>query len=175
MPQRHAIRFHLRAGTGDAHDRVDHAFAGYDLGDAGSYATFLTAHARVVLPLERALDAGALWPEWAARGGLLRADLAALGVAVPYADAVDAGTEAERWGLLYVLEGSRLGGAMLARGVPDGLPAAYLGAVHGPGDWRTIRAAIDAAAVDRDDAWRERMTAGALASFDLYARAAVTD
>lgn len=170
----------LRAATRGAHETVDAAFGGYDLTTRDGYRDFLIAHARALPVAEARMRTLAFARTLTPRTPLLAADLAALGVAMPAPAAADTAPDtapdtAAAWGTLYVVEGSRLGGAMLARGVPDGLPAAYLGAVHGPGDWRTIRAAIDAAAVDRDDAWRERMTAGALASFDLYARAAVTD
>jgi len=169
MPQRHSVRFHLRAGTAAAHERVDAAFGAQDLADPAAYAAFLTAHARVVLPLEAVLEAGALWSEWQARGGLLRADLAMLGQTVPGGVAMTVATAAERWGLLYVLEGSRLGGAMLARQVGAGLPAAYLGAVHGAGSWARFGDAIEAADGGAD--WRAAALAGALRGFALFERA----
>lgn len=128
------------------------------------------------------------------RAPLVAEDLSALGVAMPAPLAFRApaetgarsharrpcdpglppshGEEAAAWGTLYVVEGSRLGGAMLARRVPAGWPAAYLGAVHAPGGWRAIRAAIDAAGAKRDREWREAMVAGARETFALYARAA---
>jgi heme oxygenase (biliverdin-IX-beta and delta-forming) len=73
----------LRAGTAEAHDRVDTAFAAFDLADRESYAAFLQAHAEVLLPLEEALDAAgaeALVPDWPdrKRGALLVEDLAFL-------------------------------------------------------------------------------------------------
>jgi heme oxygenase len=106
------------------------------------------------------------------RAPLLAADLAALGAALPDALSLPEGDAAMAWGALYVVEGSRLGGAMLARQVPAGWPAAYLGAVHPPGGWRAVRAAIDEAAAGEDDRWRDALVAGAMETFDLYARAA---
>lgn len=106
------------------------------------------------------------------RTPLLAADLAALGLTMPDAPASPAADLAAAWGALYVVEGSRLGGAMLARQVPAKWPSAYLGAVHPPGGWRAIRAAIDDAAAGEDDRWREAMVAGAVETFDLYYRAA---
>lgn len=169
MHQRHPIRFFLRDGTATWHERVDAAFAGHDLTDGDSYRAFLTAHARVVLPLEAVLDETALWPEWQARGDLLRADLAALGGAVPPALPVAAGSAAARWGLLYVLEGSRLGGAMLARQVGAGLPTGYLSAAHRDGSWGRFGDAIEAAAGDAD--WRADALEGAIRGFTLFAQA----
>jgi heme oxygenase len=109
----------------------------------------------------------------APRTPLLAADLADLGRAMPtpLAFAEDA-DEAACWGCLYVVEGSRLGGAMLARQVPETLPARYLGAAHPPGQWRAIRDAIDAAGEGKDAGWRARLVEGALACFALYEAAA---
>lgn len=89
--------------------------------------------------VEQALDdagfADALddWPE-RKRAGAVAADLAAIGEAPPpplAAPPLD--TPAARWGAAYVVEGSRLGGALLARSVPDNLPKSYLGSTQPPG------------------------------------------
>jgi len=152
----------LRAGTAAAHERVDAAFAGFDLRDRDSYAAFLRAHAEVVLPLEEALDdAGAerIAPDWPERkrGALLREDLAFLRKAVrpepvegrlATSDEVDGEPPFDRLranggiaalaGALYVLEGSRLGGRFLARQVPQTFPRAYLDANQPPEKWRNL-------------------------------------
>jgi heme oxygenase len=152
---------------------VDHAFGSLGLNDHAHYARFLTAHARALPVAEAWMCALPFARTLAPRTPLLAQDLAALGLAMPAPVPLeDADDDAARWGVLYVVEGSRLGGAMLARAVPAGLPGAYLGAVHPPGQWRTIRAAIDAAGDGQDADWGERLVAGALACFDLYARAA---
>ena len=169
MPQRYPVRFFLRDGTATWHERVDAAFAGHDLADRDSYGAFLIAHARAVLPLEAALDGAALWAEWQPRGDLLRADLGTLGLDVPTAMDVEPGSAAARWGLLYVLEGSRLGGAMLARQVGAGLPVAYLAAAHRDGSWGRFGDAIEAAAGDAD--WRAAALDGAIRGFGLFERA----
>jgi len=69
-----------------------------------------------------------------------------------------------------VLEGSRLGGAVLARRVPAELPRAFLGATHPPGAWRELLARIDrcglAPQVQGD------CTAAAKAVFRAFERAA---
>ena len=148
---------------------MDAAFAGHDLADRDSYGAFLIAHARALLPLESALDGAALWPEWQPRGDLLRADLATLGLDVPPAMAVEPGSVAARWGLLYVLEGSRLGGAMLARLVGAGLPVAYLAAAHRDGSWGRFGDAIESAAGDAD--WRAAALDGAVRGFTLFEQA----
>ena len=79
---------------------------------------------------------------------------------------------ARQWGALYVVEGSRLGGGLLAKRVGAGLPVRYLSAIHEPGEWRAIRHAIDEVAEGRDAAWTAQMIAGAEATFALYEEAA---
>jgi heme oxygenase (biliverdin-IX-beta and delta-forming) len=160
----------LRSATGPAHDAVDQLYGRFDLSDRTSYTAFLTAHARALPAVEDAL-AGAAVPPWRPRRALLAADLSDLGTHVPSALPFAAPADtAAAWGMLYVIEGSRLGGAMLARQVGEGLPARYLAARHQSGEWRALLAGIDAAA--DDDAWVARAVAAARATFDLYGRAA---
>ncbi|MDP5278796.1 biliverdin-producing heme oxygenase [Sphingomonas sp. DG1-23] len=147
----------LRAGTAEAHDRVDRAFAGFDLTDRQSYAAFLRAHAEVVLPLEAALPGVQITPDWEERkrGALLREDLAFLRHPGESRDLVQQAAsfapgdpgfrgvdgkwdEAAIAGALYVLEGSRLGGRFLARQVPPSFPRAYLDADQPPEKWRNL-------------------------------------
>jgi heme oxygenase len=163
----------LRSRTAAAHEVVDAAFGGYDLRDPTDYRRFLMAHARA-LPVAEA-RAAAVWPELRRRTPLLAADLAALGVASDLASVTEADAGAGQFGALYVVEGSRLGGGLLAERVADEMPRAYLSATHEPGEWRAIRAAIDAAASGRDAAWHQALVAGALETFDLYAAAAAAE
>jgi heme oxygenase (biliverdin-IX-beta and delta-forming) len=139
----------LRAGTAEAHDRVDAAFAAFDLTDRDSYAAFLRAHADVVWPLEDALPGERIVPDWEdrKRGALLREDLALLRTVRPEpvegpASASDGlggnGDLAAIAGALYVLEGSRLGGRFLVRQVPAGFPRAYLDADQASEKWRNL-------------------------------------
>jgi heme oxygenase len=133
----------LRAATAAHHDRVDAVFSQADLTDREGYGRFLQAQAAAYLPVEAALEragAAALVPNWAARrrAASLTTDLAALGLAVPH-EAPDIAFQgaAEVLGGVYVLEGSRLGGALLARGVPAEFPRGFLA----PGDsaeWRHL-------------------------------------
>jgi heme oxygenase len=136
----------LRAGTAEAHDRVDAAFAAFDLADRGSYATFLRAHAEVVLPLEAALPGARIVPDWEdrKRGALLREDLTFLRNPLPHhpresaEDDWELDTDPAIAGALYVLEGSRLGGRFLSRQVPRGFPRAYLDADQASEKWRNL-------------------------------------
>ncbi|OWK32967.1 biliverdin-producing heme oxygenase [Sphingomonas mucosissima] len=163
----------LRARTAASHEAVDSVFGINDLADPVSYRRFLEAHARALPEAES--RAAAIWPALRRRAPLLEADLRALGVAATLPISTDSNPAPEHWGALYVVEGSRLGGGLLAKRVGPGLPAAYLSAVHQPGEWRAIRQAIDAAAVDRDEDWLSQMVAGARATFDLYEAASAPE
>jgi heme oxygenase len=164
----------LRAATRSNHDAVDAAFSSFHLADADGYGRFLTAHARALPAVEAALAGVDGLPPLRSRTLLLQADLDALGLAVP--DTLPLPTPSDQgsaFGMAYVIEGSRLGGGLLARQVPAGLPHAYLSAVHLPGEWRAFGQALDGAAVDDD--WVTSALTGAKRVFDLYAQAAATD
>lgn len=150
----------------DDHQRVDAVYGCYSLDSASDYRAFLTAHARAVGALE-ALAAPA-----APRLPLLWEDLAALGAPFPRALPVAApNAPGFVWGLRYALEGSRLGGAMLARQVGEGLPKAYLSAAHGQGEWVQFQREMDNAAADGDAHWLDEAMLGARAAFALFEQA----
>ncbi|MCU6454383.1 biliverdin-producing heme oxygenase [Sphingomonas sp. A2-49] len=167
----------LRAATAVDHQRVDDRFGGFTLDDADDYRRFLLAHGRALPAVEAVLaqagDEEAL-PSWRPRTALLAADLAALGQPLPVPLAFEARGPA-RWGALYVIEGSRLGGQLLARAVPAGLPASYLAARHAAGEWRALLAALDVRAAAGGAEWAAAALAGAQATFALYGRAADQD
>ena len=100
---------------------------------------------------------------------MLVSDLAALNVGMPDPLPFDLPSqEAATWGALYVAEGSRLGGQVLARGIAAGLPHAYLSARHAPGAWRALLASLDARAATAVPGWREDVVDGAQATFALF-------
>jgi heme oxygenase len=162
----------LRTRTRVLHDRVDAAFAALSLADEADYRRFLHAHALALPPAEAMLATATDLPGWLPRAPLLAADLADLGAGMPAAlDFAAPRSAAAAWGVFYVVEGSRLGGAMLARQVGAGLPRRYLAAAHRTGEWKAQREAIDMADAGTA-AWIEQAVAGADACFALYARAA---
>lgn len=170
---RAGLRETLRVATRDLHDLVDAAYARFDLTDRDDYGAFLSAHARVLPGVEAALDGAPVYPAFEPRSALLGLDLAALNISMPPLPALTkVQDDAARWGMLYVLEGSRLGGAMLARRIADGLPAAYLGAVHDRGGWRAFQRALDAAGAAQDQAWTDRAVEAARQLFNAFALAA---
>ncbi|HEX4506770.1 MAG TPA: biliverdin-producing heme oxygenase [Alphaproteobacteria bacterium] len=165
------IRQILRTATARHHERVDAAFAGFDLRDAGSYRCFLSAHARVLPGAENAIHLP--WDGWTRRAPLLLRDLSDLGAAPEPSPANLSMTEpAAQWGCLYVLEGSRLGGSVLAQRVVAGLPTRYLSAGHTGGSWRIFQTALEAAAGPAETAWIEAAVAAARSVFELFEEAA---
>jgi len=169
--RRNIVHAQLRERTAAAHDAVDASFGRFDLHDRGGYADFLRAHAQVLPDLEARLAPTDLIPGWVGRTDQLTADLTALDIPPPPAVPVELpASAAARWGALYVLEGSRLGGAVLARQVDPAFPHAYLSAVHGPGRWQHILSAIADAA--DGPCWIDQAVAGARAVFTAYLRAA---
>ena len=164
----------LRAATRSNHDAVDASFGRFDLTDRAGYARFLAAHARALPAVEAALADMPGLPHLRPRAPLIEADLAALGFSLPALLPLPTPDDpATAFGMAYVIEGSRLGGGMLARQVPADLPHAYLSATHLPGEWRTFGHALDTAATD--EAWTARAIAGAKRVFDLYAESARQD
>lgn len=165
------IREILRAATRSYHARVDAAFGSFGSATPDGYAHFLLSHARILPRAETLIVPGELLGSWTGRTAALQADIAALGLAMPAPVEFTLSVgQAVRWGALYVIEGSRLGGAMLSRNVPKGLPSAFLSAAHAPGGWQRIVEALERA--DRGPQWRAEAVAGACAMFDAYAAAA---
>ncbi len=158
----------LRERTMAAHARVDVAFSAYDLADKADYCAFLRAHARA-LPAAEAIIATDAMPRSRARTPLLRADMEKLRQAMPGPRIFEgSGEGAFAWGVLYVVEGSRLGGGILARRVSAGLPTDYLAAVHQPGEWRGVGEAINAEAQRHGKAWLDHAATAAEACFELF-------
>lgn len=125
--------------------------------------------------IEAALDAAGFadaLEDWPARkrGEAIAIDLAALGEALPLPltpHALD--TRAAQWGAAYVIEGSRLGGALLARSVAADLPRSYLGSPQPPGSWRKFLEKLDKGLSSHQDI--ALATESARATFGLFEEA----
>lgn len=115
------LRALLRQATSDAHRRLDTGWGNHDFAKRQDYEAFLAAMAAALVLLEADLDLaapGAVPPDWSERrrSGAILTDLAALGRPAPPAPtSARAPARAEAAGMLYVLEGSRLGGQLLLR------------------------------------------------------------
>lgn len=172
MAERNAARAALRSATGPDHERLDGLFERFDLSDANAYRAFLTAHAMALPAVERALDEAGfadLLPDWPdrRRGAALSNDLAAIDAPVPEPLPFPSPqSSAGQWGAAYVVEGSRLGGAMLAKRVGEGLPRSYLGTPQAPGAWRNFLESLDKHLTSAEDI--AEATARARAVFALF-------
>jgi len=143
------VRFRLREATRPEHDAVDALFSRFDLARREDYAAFLARQAAAHVPVEDALDragAGSIIEDWPQRrrSYLIQADLAALGVKAETPVASPAfDSRAAVLGGLYVLEGSRLGGTVLRRGLPPGTPQNFLAAPSAQGAWSRLLALME--------------------------------
>lgn len=174
----------LRRVTRPWHDGVEAAFEAFDLRTRDGLSGFLLRQATALFPLERSLErAGVaeLLADWPARrrAPALAADLAQLGVeAPPWVDLPDLPTPCHMLGVLYVVEGSKLGGRVLHRRVvtsPDpevrGVTG-FLGHRHERG-WPGFLTVLDAVPPDAQ-AWAG-LRAGAWAAFAAFDAAARCD
>ena len=145
-----SARDQLRKATAKEHALVDEAFGAFALDRREDYVSFLRAQAGAYVPTEAALDhAGAqrLIPDWPhrRRAALLREDLKELAAsAIDYQPILPIVNPAAVFGAAYVLEGSRLGGRLLARSVPEQFPRRFIDG----GDrnlWRVFLATMERA------------------------------
>jgi heme oxygenase (biliverdin-IX-beta and delta-forming) len=175
----------LRRETASLHARLDGAldFSPARL-DRARYGRFLHATAELVGPLEEALAAAPGFaerlPDRARRvkRPLLDQDLVALGASEPVipAPVPPLADAAEAFGAAYVLEGSMLGGAVLAKSLGPSLALsreqglAYLTA-YGPelsAMWRGFVAALSAFGAELDDTAHARLVSSACAVFEAF-------
>jgi heme oxygenase len=115
-----AARALLREACAEAHARLDGRLSKLNFNDRSAYAEMLARMSGPVSAYEGALTAGiapALFGNWSGRlrSHALRADLDALGGGFRQTRRAPIEDEAAALGALYVLEGSRLGGQVLAR------------------------------------------------------------
>jgi heme oxygenase len=105
----------LRGATDHLHRDLDRIAAGFKLGEVTHYRRFLQANAATLIAIEQLLENAGVeqllpdWPQRSRRAAIL-ADLHSLESDVqPLALRRTAPTPSEVFGILYVLEGSRLG------------------------------------------------------------------
>lgn len=167
----------LRRETDMQHLALDTELGALDPAKVEDLGALLCVHARALPPLEAALrdwdGDGAGNPFAAGRlSGLVRQDLAALGLAAPAPLPMPAVPAGGRIGVAYVLAGSRLGARVLARRWRESDDAAvrragrYLGDREGQGYWQALLHVLATAEIDVPAA-----TAGAVTAFDLFSRA----
>lgn len=112
-------RYSLRAATDHLHRDLDRLAAGFNLADLLHYRRFLQANAATLIAIEQLLENAGVaqllpdWPDRSRRTAIL-SDLHSLEAGVQLlALRRSAPTPAEVFGILYVLEGSRLGARVL--------------------------------------------------------------
>jgi heme oxygenase len=167
----------LRRATRAHHQRLDTALTGTFTRDR--YVAFLRASLAAIEPIEPAIE------RWRPAGGApsrdrLRADLSALGAPAPARSAAEIFADADAaLGAAYVVEGSALGGQVLARRVEVALgavPTSYL-APHGApatgARWRSFLAALERHGAATTAAAHARACAAACATFDRFTAAFV--
>lgn len=146
-----SLRDRLRAATSKSHAALDAHIAAWRIETPVGYGPFLSASALAIAPLEQALERAGVaewlpdWPGRVRRFALAR-DLAALSLDTPPFAAALVPSPDFGAGLLYVLEGSRLGARVLARQVSasgHGLPLAYLTQGEGDDLWRSFLAWLE--------------------------------
>ncbi|KQQ70056.1 heme oxygenase [Xanthomonas sp. Leaf131] len=149
----------LRQATQDTHARVESIPLMQALGqgciDRDAYALILRRHSALLGGFEDHLSdwlntlVGTGW-HYRRRVPALREDLRTLGQQpdAPIA-APTAGNDAARWGMLYVIEGSQLGGRMIARSLRQQQPALanavryFELADDDPAGWRRFQTVLD--------------------------------
>ncbi|QIB36369.1 biliverdin-producing heme oxygenase [Ancylobacter pratisalsi] len=174
-PQTRAKR--LRAATNALHERVDHAvMAAKPFATKESYVRFLRFQYRLhrhVEPLYADPSMQILLPDLSSRSRLaaLEQDFADLGLSLPEAAFGPELPKAEALGWLYVVEGSNMGAAFLAKdaariGFSDTFGARHLaGHAEGRGlHWRRFTTALDT--VDLTEEEDKRAQAAAALAFE---------
>ncbi len=100
---------------------------------------------------------------------MLCADLNRLNAEIPPSLAApQLKSDAQIWGAAYVLEGSKLGGAFLAKGVPDNFPTSFLTPNMAKGSMKLFMDSLDRADVDHP----VEALGAAAAVFGLFLQAA---
>ena len=176
-----SLRDRLRTSTASLHRSVDDIMGRMLRRPDGGYEHFLSLSARAIFPLERALNRAnvtSVLPDWPQRSrtAALQSDLEALSIPAPTMEDLRNESrlhdEAYQFGVLYVLEGSRLGGRAILQNllkVPEQARAhGYMYLSHGAGQplWRTFLERLEASAAARRRS--ESAIAGAVATFERF-------
>jgi heme oxygenase len=171
-------RSSLRAATSDLHRQLDDLVAVLDLTRPEHYGRFLQASASALIGVETLLDkAGVvrLLPDWAQRRrtDAVLHDLESMHLtAQPYELRRALPSDAEMWGMLYVLEGSRMGARLLLKRVLSSAnmhlqsATAYL-AANDATLWRTFVDQLEKAPAAAD---QSATNAAAVYTFAIFQR-----
>lgn len=173
LAARNERRAHLRIATHDLHRELDELASGLDVASRVDYSRYLLAIAGPVIGLELALERSGIEHldiDWSQRRRrfALALDLHALELTAAATHAPPM-TRSAMYGVLYVLEGSRLGGQVLLHRVDESRDEGVLAARHylrasDAGQWLSFLRALERAeALDTDE-----MVAAARFTFDAF-------
>jgi heme oxygenase len=172
----------IREATKLSHGRLDAAMNWVDLGRPAYYAGFLRGQAEALFPLEIALERHGIeevladWPQ-RARTPALANDLSALGIACDPLPDPDLDGAAQMLGVVYVLEGTRVGGRVILSRLADQPDSSILGATaylrHGFGKrfWPTFLATLENSPAAQDHP--DRVIDGAQMAFGMFESALI--
>ena len=168
----------LRLATQDLHRTLDASLASFDLRRNDHYGAFLAASAAPLIALEQMLESAGVHevlPEWTQRRRTeaITRDLSQLGrTQAPLQLRRAPPTRSEMYGILYVLEGSRLGARWLYARVQTSedeqvrAASEYLRA-HDPGLWRSYLKLLESSTEITE---LHDLVSGALFTFALFQR-----
>jgi heme oxygenase len=167
----------LRSACAGVHHRLDARLSHFNFDDRRSYAAMLSGFSGPVTALETALATGVAsrlfydLPE-RSRALSLSLDLREVGGPFHLRTAAPIEDEAEAFGVLYVLEGSRLGGRILAKRASESGDTKVRGATRyfrhaeKAGHWQSFLARLEQS--DAVRAAPERASAAALRAFAAF-------
>jgi heme oxygenase len=135
-----SVRERLREATADFHAELDGIAEALLARGATGYARFLAGQGAVVIPLEKRLEISGIekiLPDWGQRARRydLKADLREIAQPCDFLEVPLFRLPAELLGAAYVLEGSRLGAALLLRSLNMSTATRFLRHGQGKGLW----------------------------------------
>ena len=169
----------LQRATEQAHKELDEIVASFDLTERQDYVSFLLATSAALIAMEQLLETTGVerflpdWPERTRRAAIT-ADLKEFGLEPrPLQLRRTRPSPSEMFGILYVLEGSRLGAQLsLAQDSRSTDPrirqASHYLRAHDPQFWRSFVKVLEAS---QDAANQHEITSGAVYAFALFQRA----
>jgi heme oxygenase (biliverdin-IX-beta and delta-forming) len=173
------LREKLKQATAPAHRDIDAQFSRFDLTSVAGYRRFLEASAAALVPLEAALEVAGIasviddWPQRSRRAAIV-SDLARLNGAVRPLGEFAPLNRSTALGVMYVLEGSRLGAKVLLRTIavrsePE-IAAATRYLRHGAGQalWPSFLLTLEREPQNAE----AEIIAGAQRAFAVFAKAA---
>lgn len=175
------LREKLKTATSGAHRALDARLGTFELTSIAGYRPFLEANAAALLPLETSLERSGIvdlftdWPQRSRRAAMA-IDLDCIGGAANPLPPIAPMNRREMLGVMYVLEGSRLGAKYLLRTVagcdePQIVAATnYLRHGNGLPLWRTFLERLEREPVTPDG--EAEVIACAERAFAMFARAA---